>query len=295
MTVAAFSRADLARRMAGPGLPLRAGPFTVRLHSGLAGVVDHVATLYADHDVPADEDFVDFHLSLQRMAGPRGWLQPLAVLQFDTNRVFEPLPLDQAPAMFEWGLNWAIATHALHFLILHAAVVARDRRAVLLPGPPGAGKSTLCAALVHRGWQLLSDELALVSPVDGQIHPIPRPVSLKGRAIDIIGDWAPNAVLGRRIVATRKGDLAMMRPPGGTSEAARPHRVVFPRYRAGAPPQLMARPRAHAAIELARNGLNYGILGHTGFYALMDVVERCECHDFTYGELNDAARLFDSF
>jgi predicted ATPase len=30
---------------------------------------------------------------------------------------------------------------------------------VILPAPPGSGKSTLCAALVTRGWRLLSDEL----------------------------------------------------------------------------------------------------------------------------------------
>lgn len=297
--IAAIDRADLARVMAGPGLTFRAGPFTVRVRSSLAGMVDHLATLYADHDVQGSDAFVDFDFSLDRIGGPHGWLQPLVVLRFDTKRVFEPLPLEQAPAMMEWGLNWAIATHALHFLILHAAVIARDGRALVLPGPPGAGKSTLCAALIHRGWRLLSDELALVSLHDGLIHPIPRPVSLKGRAIDVIRGWAPQAVLGRRIADTRKGDLSLMRPPAGShgeaERPARPHRVIFPQYLAGPPARLSPRPRAESAIELARNGLNYGMLGRAGFHALIDLVEQCDCYDFTYGELDDAARLFGSW
>ncbi len=44
--------------------------------------------------------------------------------------------------------------------VLHAAVAVRDGRAVALAGASAAGKSTLLAALVHRGWGMLSDDLA---------------------------------------------------------------------------------------------------------------------------------------
>ena len=62
---------------------------------------------------------------------------------------------------------------------------------MLLPAPPGAGKSTLCAGLVHRGWRLLSDELALVDMETGLVRGMARPVNLKNKSIEVIRDFAP--------------------------------------------------------------------------------------------------------
>jgi hypothetical protein len=42
--------------------------------------------------------------------------------------------------------------------VMHASGVVLDGRAVLAAGPPGAGKSSLAAALVRNGGQLLSDD-----------------------------------------------------------------------------------------------------------------------------------------
>lgn len=52
-------------------------------------------------------------------------------------------------------------------LSLHAAALARDGRAILIMADKGAGKSTLSWALQRRGWDLLADDLARVSAVDG--------------------------------------------------------------------------------------------------------------------------------
>lgn len=50
----------------------------------------------------------------------------------------------------------------LDLLWLHAAVVERDGRAMLLCGPSGQGKSTLSTLLCERGWRLMSDDAAPV-------------------------------------------------------------------------------------------------------------------------------------
>src|SRR3546814_10587342 len=95
--------------------------------------------------------------------------------------------------MLEWGLNWCIGAHGHQFLIIHAAVIARNGLAAILPGAPGSGKSTLTACLVHNGWRLLSDEMALVSLQDGGLTALARPISLKNRSIDLIADLLRSA------------------------------------------------------------------------------------------------------
>lgn len=68
---------------------------------------------------------------------------------------------------------------------LHAAAVVRDRRVMLLLGLPGAGKSTISAALRDRGFELVSDNLVTVSP-EG-VWPVPEPLKLDDRSQELTG------------------------------------------------------------------------------------------------------------
>ena len=62
--------------------------------------------------------------------------------------------------------------------VVHGGVVAHEGRAILLPGPTHAGKSTLVAELVRRGAPYFSDEYALID-ADGRVHPYPRALLLR--------------------------------------------------------------------------------------------------------------------
>jgi hypothetical protein len=57
---------------------------------------------------------------------------------------------------------------------VHAAVIRADDVVMVLPGPSYAGKSTLCAAALDAGYQVLSDEYALVDPDTGLVCGWPR-------------------------------------------------------------------------------------------------------------------------
>ncbi len=268
-----------------------------RLRSDVPAVVRAVACLYPDYPLLDEHQFCDFELNVQRVAGLRRWLRPQVSAFYDGDPVFEPLPLGHAFPLMEWALNWCVTTHAFQHLSLHAAVVERGGRAVILPAPPGSGKSTLCAALVHRGWRLLSDELTLVSLADGRISPVVRPVSLKNRSIDVMRAFVPDAVFSEPTHDTVKGTVAHLRVPKAhierMHETAWPAWIVFPRWESGAPATLTELPKPDTVLELGSNSFNVQTLGVAGFQALAQLVDGCACLAFHYGNLDEAMAVFD--
>jgi RNase adaptor protein for sRNA GlmZ degradation len=57
----------------------------------------------------------------------------------------------------------------------HATAVALAGRAVLLLGPPGAGKSDLALRLIDRGWRLVADDQVVLTARDGRLWASPPP------------------------------------------------------------------------------------------------------------------------
>ena len=298
MILSSLGADEIARALRGTGLTLATGPFTFRIRSPITSVNAGVALLYADYPLVAPDEFIDFDVDLAPSGGLRRWARSQVRFFYDGASPFEPLPLSHAMPLLEWSMNWCISTQAHQYLMLHAAVVARDGMAAILPAPPGSGKSTLCAGLMHRGWRLLSDELTLISPIDLGIHPLCRPVSLKNESIDVIGAFEPTSEFSAVTHETTKGSVAHMKVPrwhlDQVGEAARPAWIVFPRFVKGVPAELTPRSPAESMLELGRNAFNYTLLGRAGFDALADVVSVSACYDFQYGQLDDAVAVFDA-
>jgi len=164
LIAADLSLRDLLGLLGGPGLNLRTGLFVNRIFSTIPSVGEGLRLLYADYPLSEANGFADFYVHLDRPRGLRRWFHPQVQFRFDVATPFKPLPLQHAFPMLEWGLNWCISSHCHQYLVIHAAVVEKDGHAMILPAPPGSGKSTLCAGLVARGWRLLSDELTLIDP-----------------------------------------------------------------------------------------------------------------------------------
>ena len=297
LSLASMSRRELGERLAGPGLDLGTGGFVTRLSSPIASVADGLHLLYGDYPVHPDGQFADFHVSLMPSPGLRRWYKPQVNFCYDGQPVFRPLPLDHAFPMFEWGLNWCVSAHANNHLIVHAAVLEKDGLAVILPAPPGSGKSTLCAALVSRGWRLLSDELTLIRPADGMLVPLPRPISLKNASIDVMRAYQDGIVMSTPVADTTKGTVAHIKAPAASvarsGELARAAWIVFPRYQAGAATQLAPVSKGQAFMRVAENGFNYSVMGPTGFDALAKVIGQSDSFDFSYSVLDEAIAVFD--
>lgn len=296
LTLGQLDSDALARRL-NLGLTLTSGPFRFRIRSPAHGVHRGLRRLYADFPVEPDDGFRDFHVDLRSVRGPRRWLRPQVNFYVDGHAPFKPLPAAQVFAMLEWGMNWCIAANAHHYLLLHAAVLERHGRAIVLPGDPGAGKSTLTAALMLSGWRLLSDELTMIDRDDGLVMPLARPVSLKNHSIEIIRAFDRHAVFGDVAVDTHKGAVAHLRPSADSvarmAEKARPAHVIFPRWKAGAELSLRPRAKADAFMHNATHAFNYSLLGRLGFELNAALIDACDCWDFEYSRLDDALRTFE--
>ena len=66
MIVADLSPRELDRRLGGPGLALRTGPFVARINTDIAVVVEGIRSLYADHAVVDPCAFADWNVAMVR-------------------------------------------------------------------------------------------------------------------------------------------------------------------------------------------------------------------------------------
>jgi len=298
LKLASLPSGELARRLRGPGLRLRTGPLVFCIRSRVPEVIDGLAALYGAHEVEQPEGFADFHVSINRALGLRRWWRPKLFFGIDGDSPFAPLPGNQGLPMLEWGLNWCITANCHQYLILHAAVLERHGRALVMPAPSGSGKSTLCAALLFRGWRLLSDELAIIEPATGRLVPLPRAVSLKNASIEVIQRFAGDAVrFGSIVHDTIKGRVGHFPAPVDAvhraDERPFPGWIVFPRFEIGVPATLEPLSRGHALMRLIENAFNYNVHRLAGFEALTHLVQASACRTFHYSDLDSAITLFE--
>lgn len=267
------------------------------IRSPFEAVAAGIALHYARHPVEPDAGFADFHIAIRPPKGLRALIRPQVFFHFEEFEAFKPLPADQAFPMFEWGMNWCVANRCHWNLVIHAAVIERGGRAVVMPAPSGSGKSTLCAGLVNRGWRLLSDELALIHPQTMSLTPLVRPISLKNTSIGVMREFVPEGTFGSVVRDTTKGDIAHMSPPRESvarmGEQAMPAWVVLPRFMAGAAATMQPMPKARAFMHLLGQAFNYNVLSRGGFDALGTLVDRCDAYEFTYSRLEDAVAAFE--
>lgn len=283
---------QLSKLTSTSGFKFRVGPFHLRLTSKLPSISAHLHQHYNHYPRLEADAFIDFHLSVDRRSGIRSVIKPQVIFALDGYQPFTPLPLDQAAAQFEWGFNWCIAGSMHQYLIIHSAVIEKNGVSIIMPGQPGSGKSTLCAALLFEGWRLLSDEMALISLADLTIQPVPRPVSLKNKSIDIIRHHYSNAKFSALINGTSKGTVCNLEAPLESIRQqdipANPGLIVFPKYDSKARPFIRPKEKANACIELIDNTFNFNILQGQGFQAITDIIDKADCYDIGYQNLQQA-------
>lgn len=269
---------------------LDVGAARLAVASPIDGFHAHLDLVYPYHEPITTPCFADVRVALLPGSRfrPRG---RQVTLWADAQRPFEPYPHDCALPLFEWGSNYLLSQRLNAYLLLHAGVVARNDRALILPANAGAGKTTLTCALHLAGWRFLSDEFGVIDMDTVELLPMVRPAPLKNRSISVIGG-RPGAVLGPLFPKTRKGDVAHFVPDRESFctryQRAHPALIVFPRFQAGAALRCVPVPRAQAAMRVGLNSFNYQALGPLGFEAVVALARRTVAYELIYGVLDDA-------
>jgi len=235
-----------------------------------------------------------------------------------------PFPRKIALPMVLWQVNRLAGQSQTH-LVLHAACLVRNGRAVLLVGQSGAGKSTLTAAAIAAGFRYASDEHAPVSLLDGKVAPYCRPLGVRFGGRQALVAFAPHleflteenaagvgescvqppgampghlpGMEGREdawCVGDTDGDMLVMPAVFGgevMSQAVFPAAVVFLVSRTGEPTRLSSFSRAQAVCLLSQHAWNFSSCGEAGFRALVSLVSRCAVRTLRVGSLHAAVAL----
>jgi hypothetical protein len=274
-----------------PGVRLRIAGLCINLRTDVPSVIPQIMDMYAGHSIEAGTGVDDFRVHLTYTDPVRRFVKRKTQVFIDGEEPLAPSPHRLAYLSIEAALNWCISGTSCH-VVLHAAVVEKDGMAAILPAPSSSGKSTLCAALVTRGWRLLSDELGVLRPADLRLQPVARPISLKNDSIALIRRWAPDSHFSPVFTGTSRGDIAFLRPPACSvaraAETAVPTLIVSPTYQANAPVTLQPLGKTETFRLLTSNGLNYYITQRVGFDTVAHLVDTCAAYRLSYGTLEQA-------
>lgn len=193
------------------------------------------------------------------------------------------------------ALLWHSAISAHDFLFyIHAGVVGIDRSCVLLPAAAGSGKSSLTAALVHRGFRYFSDEVALIEPNTFHVAPMPLAMAVKSTGWELMARYHPR--IGSLPIHLRT-DAKLLRYLPPPAEAARQapapvSHIIFPRYDKDGPTRLerVRRPQALGRLMGECLGLRHR-LDHDNVGRLISWISGLICYELTFSCLETAADL----
>lgn len=262
-------------------------PFSLLTETNSDSLYQQLTEVYPSHllhDSLVDDVFFDFIATFNNKA----W-RPTSAYAFKLGQQHFRYCEQQAMLpVFEWGLNWFVSGFTCQYLCLHAAVVEKNGISLILPAPPGSGKSTMCALLMLHGWRLLSDEHCLINLTTLEIEPFVRPVSLKNNSIAVIAEYTKDHPKSRIYHNTLKGKMQYLAPTNiswqNNKTPVQPKWVIFPKYQANTPLTVTPLNESILFQRLLENTFNYSVLGETSFQVFTDLLPKLSAMELIYSD-----------
>lgn len=269
---------------------VRVGPASFRIGSQWPALIAQLAHLYRDYPKP-EGGIPDLTVRLYANRPWRRIVRPSVMIGGDFMIPdAAPLPLKHGLLAAEMGMNLQLALGWRRHLLLHAACVERDGKAVLLTGESGSGKSTLAALLMGRGWRLLGDEFALIDLTDGSARAFPRLISIKNAAVPLVDQALAGGRSGPLLLDTPKGTIRHFAPNaasvGAMDVPAKPVLMLFPTFGPAAAVREMQ--PSETFVRLTQASTNYVALAERGFEALTRLVRHVPTRAIDYPDTETA-------
>ncbi|MBX2867070.1 MAG: hypothetical protein KTR18_00225 [Acidiferrobacterales bacterium] len=187
-------------------------------------------------------------------------------------------------------------------LAIHAGLVSRRGKSLLIPAESGSGKTSVTAWLTSMGWCYHTDELVLIDLQHGDHHAFSRPLNVKAKGLIAIQELVDNQIVSAdsRRVARQAAGISMILPsifsrnkPVEEQQSIPPiGTIIFPKYSTAEPPHLSRLSAAAAGLELMRsNVIARNLPGH-GFRDVANLVKKTPAYSLRYSHFKDLAPLF---
>jgi hypothetical protein len=173
---------------------------------------------------------------------------------------------------------------------VHSASIAWHGHSILIPGPTGAGKTSLTGWFAAKGFEFLSDELVLL-PGGKTTLSFPRPLLAKPGAHELTGLFTQG---GGRIVKTGANTvIGLDRISLSGNQQRQAGLIIFPNFVAGSELQFASISPAMTGMKLLQCNLNARNLPDHGFRALSVFAREVPAVTLTYGSFSQLDGVAD--
>lgn len=220
-------------------------------------------------------------LTVVEVAGRAGWHQ----VYVDGAHLRTLEPDDDAVGLLLWFVYQQIA-HRTALLMVHAGAVERAGRVIVIPGPSGAGKTTLTTALVADGFGYVTEEAVGLDLATAAVVPFPRSLCIETGSQALLPELAA-ATDHQTVDGAWYVDPERVRA-GSRSCGGSVGLVIEPRVETGAELRVEALGAADVLVVLLAESVNLGRIGRGGFDLLVELARSVPGYRITYGDLADA-------
>ena len=173
-------------------------------------------------------------------------------------------------------------------VVAHAGAVSWDGKGIIIPGTTGAGKSSICAWLAHRGFEYLTDECVVLQPEVPRFTALRRPLIVKDDATKLL--HLPES---ERLLVSGNSTIFWPENSAQDDDPYSCHLILFPRFEHGSPLELTKFSAAQTTLELTTCNVNARNLADHGFGIVTSCARKVPAIQLRYGSFQQLEGALD--